>query len=401
MSKKKKKRTSKPYWENEYEEDKKFYDSYHTGINMTQEAFKSYQKMFNNPLCYPVLYTPKKNWHKQKYLNKQKEIKKRAKTNYPRYITNQSNYKQIDFAVHKNPEIEVYYTKNEKLIGKYYHDEYSSFTSLKNKEGNIFYQRKHSSRESRKYSKKQHKYQGNIFSKYNEKYYEEEFTEVVYVYYKYFVRFKNNNFSFCSNKIIDQNYGENEIVYYNQEKLNFVIEENLDSIFDVLVDYSYNRRFKNKESNIFTLVNNINKIQKIKYYRWYRKNNEYDSPFYDKFPHYKSLMKRIDNETHFYSGMDCKSKGKTKLNNYINKTIKSYNELAKFSFHDSNSKNREEIIYKSSKEPYYVSKCNCSEDCSIEDIYYYTDYNICDYLDDFDYYSSLLSEDFEAWDYVY
>lgn len=296
-------------------------DNFYSGINMTKKAVEDYYKLFNNSLSSYVTCEPKKNWHKQKYLNKQREIKKRAKTDYPKYITNKnrSDYNVTEFE-YDNPIIEVYYQKCEQVVGRFYHDEYQSFSSLKNKEGITYYQRKHSSVEDC----------------------EKEFTEIVYVYYEYIIKFKNNKFTFCSNKILDQCYEKNEQSFYTKEELILLIRENLKHIFNITISFPYSKRFKKKSVDIFHLVNNIGKIRERKLF--YRRTNDYDSSFYKKNPHYKSLMKEIDKEINFYSGMRRKSNGKTKYNKIIKDIVHNYNSISSLENFD-NYEIKKEILY--------------------------------------------------------
>lgn len=286
----------------------------------TKQALTDYEKIFHNSVEDPINYNkPKQNWHKKKYLGKQKTIKKRAKQSYPKFV--EKNLKFTTTTVEQiNEPLRVRYYQEHVLIKKD-----SEYYSLKNPDKSSYFQRKHSSKRYKKYL-----YSTNIsalshylkFSKSFKDPNQEDFIEIIQTCYVYHVTCGFNKIKFTTNTIIDNSYSFNKKTTYSKEKFINMVKDRKLIIYDIFVSNKF-KRFNKTNDNIISVLDSIDKNITTKYF-----NHSYvkeSNPFYKDHPQYESLMKQINKETKIFSGMTKVSSGRTKVSSDINKIISLYN----------------------------------------------------------------------------
>lgn len=290
----------------------------------TKKALTDYEKIFHNSVEDPINYNkPKQNWHKKKYLGKKKTIKKQAKQAYPKFV--EKNLKFTTTTVEQiNEPLIVSYYKEYVLIKKD-----SKYCSLKNKDKNSYFQRKHSGKRYKKYL-----YSTNVFSlshymkfsKWSNEIDREDFIETIQIRYVYHVTCGLNEIKFTTNTIIDNSYSFNEKTTYSKEKFINMVKDRKLIIYDIFVSNKFKKFNKindNDNDLIIKILEGIDNNITTKFLN--RSDVKKSNPFYKDHPQYESLMKQINKETKIFSGMTKVSSGRTKVSYDINKIISLYN----------------------------------------------------------------------------
>lgn len=287
-------------------------------MTLTKQAKEDFNKIFHKDYkqdeIEPII--AKKNWHREKQKNKEKEIYKRAKQSYPRWLFHKS--KEFNFnSYHTNNPIKVEVNRQNEIVyrlrngsAKYY----SKMVPIKDclKKG-IYNQYVSSWVRLNRYGQNYINYFGlpTYYTQVNQSLY---VTSLICNGLKTEI---TSSFPLFPDESIRE-ITKKDLVYYIQENIK---KDNILS-YGVFTKTLSAKRFNkaNKVMNFFDFIDWINNIDNFFYFEESPQNNLKSEKKYSK------LRKKIKNEIHFYSGMRKLSKGKTKLKKDL-KDIITYSNL--------------------------------------------------------------------------
>lgn len=282
-------------------------------MTLTKQAKKDFNKIFHKDYkqdeIEPII--AKKNWHREKQKNKEKEIYKRAKQDFPNWMLEQKKVSVKKIKINSTIKVSVERQEQVKYVYRNGSPEYSKkMISIKDTFDKGIYHQDVSSwvrlnRYGQNYCLTQPIYSTriyqnlyitsltcnnlttNITSKFPI-FSDESITEITKKELTYYIKESLNKGNILSYSINDYNVFRSGIIWRLQRKFDFIeLIDNIDNFFYLDTEYYIPKKIKNK---------------------------------------YSILKNKIYKEINFYSGMRKLSKGKTKLNKDL-KDIITYSNL--------------------------------------------------------------------------